>query len=692
MMETQIFRPPPPQPATTTYQRAPSSPTTSSSLRSENSTSPGNKIAATVVSQRLNFQAKKLNETSQNAQINTTQNSNFQPPQNLPVAATAVTPTHNQSSLSMNLTVNTRNQINRGPINTGNLDLEQQEGGKLSRTNLYIKSLPAEADDEYLRMLCEPFGTIVSTKAILDPNEDNKCKGYGFVDFEKASCAELAVKELSKKHIPAQMAKQQEQDPTNLYFSNLPSAMKETDLEQMLSTFGTVISTRILRDQESKSKGVGFARMESPDVCERVINHFNGKKMNESLEDTDLLKKLKEDEGFRFPSEAMICKLADGGPKKRSQNFRKPNFGPNIHWSELPPDTTLFTATPHHQLAAAAAAGLLVHNNGAHMGLQNSGLNGVSGLNSQISAATPILNGAAALAAIQHQQMVNAQNHQNGNGGHDGQHGGQHGHQSYHYHNNRNHVNVQNSQNSHQNHNVQAQNGVYNGNTQQTNTSSSTSQASNNNELPVPQITSSISTQNQFYFNDPTSHFHPNTHTPHAAAAAAAVSAAAAVHNNTVHSSAAAHQQHHLHHTNLTNQHYMNSAAAAAASVPTHVSAFYNPYVASGPTIAAPLNFAQNPVTSQVATVGNYITGLVGGDYSNDASIHVQSVPTTSAAIYMPMAATQAALPIQYAYIPTANPGPGQYQPNGAWIPPQNPVTTVTTNDSMASNEKSDEK
>ena len=396
----------------------------------------------------------------------------------------------------MSLTVNTKNNqiLNNPPINSGNLDLEHSEGGKLSKTNLYIKSLPAEADDEYLRMLCEPYGTIVSTKAILDPNEDNKCKGYGFVDFEKASCAELAVRELSKKHIPAQMAKQQEQDPTNLYFSNLPEQMKESDLEQMLSTFGTVISTRILRDQDSKSKGVGFARMESPDVCEKVINHFNGKKMDESLNETDLLKKLSEEENFKVPEEPMICKLADGGPKKRSQNFRKPNFGPNIHWSELPPDTTLFTATPHHQLAAAAAAGLLV---------QNGAGNGLNGLNSQISAATPILNGAAALAAIQHQQIMNAQNaaQNNQNGGQQGnvQHNSNHG-QNFRQNSGQNQQNYQNhgynqNQNQHPN-NVHIYNEQNNNNT-----SSTTSQASNNNDLPVSQVTSAINAQNQVSFN-----------------------------------------------------------------------------------------------------------------------------------------------------------------------------------------------
>ncbi|MGH0131670.1 UNVERIFIED_CONTAM: hypothetical protein FKN15_051839 [Acipenser sinensis] len=41
---------------------------------------------------------------------------------------------------------------------------------------------------------------------------------------------------------------QQEQDPTNLYISNLPISMDEQELENMLKPFGHVISTRILRD------------------------------------------------------------------------------------------------------------------------------------------------------------------------------------------------------------------------------------------------------------------------------------------------------------------------------------------------------------------------------------------------------------------------------------------------------------
>ena len=57
------------------------------------------------------------------------------------------------------------------------------------------------------------------------------------------------------------MARQAEQDPTNLYIANLPHTIKENDLETMFSPYGQVVSTRILRDANQQSRGVGFARL-----------------------------------------------------------------------------------------------------------------------------------------------------------------------------------------------------------------------------------------------------------------------------------------------------------------------------------------------------------------------------------------------------------------------------------------------
>lgn len=174
---------------------------------------------------------------------------------------------------------------------------------QLSKTNLYIRGLLPNTTDQDLVKLCQPYGKIVSTKAILDKTT-NKCKGYGFVDFDSPAAAQKSVSALKATGVQAQMAKQQEQDPTNLYISNLPLSMDEQELENMLKPFGQVISTRILRDSSGTSRGVGFARMESTEKCEAVINHFNGK----------FIKTLP---GVSAPTEALLCKFADGGQKKR---------------------------------------------------------------------------------------------------------------------------------------------------------------------------------------------------------------------------------------------------------------------------------------------------------------------------------------------------------------------------------------
>ncbi|XP_037933836.1 protein alan shepard-like isoform X1 [Teleopsis dalmanni] len=82
----------------------------------------------------------------------------------------------------------------------------QQQGEQLSKTNLYIRGLQQGTTDKDLVSMCAQYGTIISTKAILDKTT-NKCKGYGFVDFELPAYAEGAVKGLQAKGVQAQMAK-----------------------------------------------------------------------------------------------------------------------------------------------------------------------------------------------------------------------------------------------------------------------------------------------------------------------------------------------------------------------------------------------------------------------------------------------------------------------------------------------------
>lgn len=188
----------------------------------------------------------------------------------------------------------TTNSSNTNVYSGGEYDL--QDGEKLSKTNLYIRGLTITTTDDDLVNMCKMYGNITSTKAILH-KDTNQCKGYGFVDFDNPTSAQRAVASLQRQGIQAQMAKQQEQDPTNLYLSNLPKTLDEQNLQLLLQPYGNVISTRILRDSNGTSKGVGFARMDAKEICETIIDKLNGQYLPGSLH-------------------PLLVKFADGGPKK----------------------------------------------------------------------------------------------------------------------------------------------------------------------------------------------------------------------------------------------------------------------------------------------------------------------------------------------------------------------------------------
>ncbi|TKS81794.1 RNA-binding motif, single-stranded-interacting protein 3 [Collichthys lucidus] len=110
---------------------------------------------------------------------------------------------------------------------------------------------------------------------------------------------------------------QQEQDPTNLYISNLPLSMDEQELENMLKPFGHVISTRILRDANGLSRGVGFASSTEMGmfVCSAGVFMFPCFELQYPTAP------------MRAPAEPLLCKFADGGQKKRQTQVKYPQNG-----------------------------------------------------------------------------------------------------------------------------------------------------------------------------------------------------------------------------------------------------------------------------------------------------------------------------------------------------------------------------
>ncbi|MFH4978036.1 hypothetical protein AB6A40_004745 [Gnathostoma spinigerum] len=211
----------------------------------------------------------------------------------------------------------------RGPIATShrNNNASPHTDAPLSSTNVYIRGLDSTTTDEHLRQKCGQYGAILSTKAIMDKTT-GQCKGYGFVDFENSESAQRAVEGLNQDgKYQAQMAKvsaaQQEQDPTNLYFANLPADFTEADLHKTLERFGMVISTRILKNADGTSRGVGFARMDNKELCDHIIRELNGKSITASS------------------SQPLLVKFADSGKKAKSRSIPITSVYPSVPHVEM---------------------------------------------------------------------------------------------------------------------------------------------------------------------------------------------------------------------------------------------------------------------------------------------------------------------------------------------------------------------
>ncbi|RAL65642.1 hypothetical protein DID88_005313 [Monilinia fructigena] len=154
--------------------------------------------------------------------------------------------------------------------------------------NVYIRGLHPNTDDETLAQYAARFGKVETSKAIID-TATGACKGFGFAKYFDVRDSELCIRgfwELgyevgfARESFNARLKAEGDEASTNLYVSNLPKTMTESELGAIFMDY-KVSSSRILRDSQNHSRGVGFARFENRDVCEEIIRKFHGQPIGE---------------------------------------------------------------------------------------------------------------------------------------------------------------------------------------------------------------------------------------------------------------------------------------------------------------------------------------------------------------------------------------------------------------------------
>jgi len=68
-------------------------------------------------------------------------------------------------------------------------------------TKLFVGSLPYSVDDAQLADLFASCGTVVSAKVILDREQNNRSKGFGFVEMSTEEEAKKAIDTMNGKEV-----------------------------------------------------------------------------------------------------------------------------------------------------------------------------------------------------------------------------------------------------------------------------------------------------------------------------------------------------------------------------------------------------------------------------------------------------------------------------------------------------------
>ncbi|RDW93501.1 polyadenylate-binding protein [Aspergillus mulundensis] len=220
---------------------------------------------------------------------------------------------------------------------------------KANFTNIYIKNIDPDVEDDEFRKLFEKFGDI--TSATLSRDSEGKSRGFGFVNFSTHESAQAAVEEMNDKEVRSQklyvgraqkkhereeelrkqyeaarMEKASKYQGVNLYVKNLTDDVDDEKLRELFGPYGTITSAKVMRDNSpaepttpeaetketankenekaaegekeepaaeekegeqksekkllGKSKGFGFVCFSSPDEASKAVTEMNQRMVN----------------------------------------------------------------------------------------------------------------------------------------------------------------------------------------------------------------------------------------------------------------------------------------------------------------------------------------------------------------------------------------------------------------------------
>merc|ERR1711936_1201934 len=159
--------------------------------------------------------------------------------------------------------------------------------------NVFIKNLDKAIDNKAMYDTFSAFGNILSCKVAQDISS-GESKGYGFVHFETEEAALSAIQKVNgmllngKKVFVGRFVPRKDREIelgekakkfTNVFIKNLSEDVEESSLMELFEKYGKITSLKVMKGDDSKSKGFGFVSYEDSIHAEAACDDLNGKEV-----------------------------------------------------------------------------------------------------------------------------------------------------------------------------------------------------------------------------------------------------------------------------------------------------------------------------------------------------------------------------------------------------------------------------
>ncbi|EDQ87268.1 uncharacterized protein MONBRDRAFT_33438 [Monosiga brevicollis MX1] len=154
--------------------------------------------------------------------------------------------------------------------------------------SLYVGDLSKDVIEAELYNFFNSFGATVQSVRVCRDMVTQTSLGYGYVNFATPEDAAKVYEAANFEELKGQPVRIMfsERDPTkrrsgvgNIFIKNLSAEVDNKALYDTFRVFGTVLSCRVLYDQEGNSRGIAFVQYEDAEVAKQVIAQVNDKKI-----------------------------------------------------------------------------------------------------------------------------------------------------------------------------------------------------------------------------------------------------------------------------------------------------------------------------------------------------------------------------------------------------------------------------